>query len=80
MTLTSLGRVTNSSSRNFTNAKGAMATVNYGKLVGAYDNNDINYANQQINTTPTKTINLPVTNNVPCNDVYGGCYSNVMQK
>ena len=40
MTLTSLGRVSNSSSRNFTNAKGAMATVNYGKLVGAYDNND----------------------------------------
>jgi hypothetical protein len=72
MPLTSLGRVSNSSSRAFTNAKGAIANVNYGKIVGSYDNNDISYKIQQQNSVPTVTVNLPVTKNQPCYDIYGG--------
>jgi hypothetical protein len=74
MPLTSLGRVSNSGSRPFTNATAAIALVNYGKITGSYNNFDIAYAAQQINSTQTVTVNLPVTNNTPCNDVYGGCY------
>ncbi len=74
MPQTSLGRVSNSSSKSFTNAKGAMANVNYGKIVGSYDNNDISFKIQQQNSVPSVTINLPVTNNQPCYDIYGsGC-------
>ena len=72
MPLTSLGRVTNSSSRSFTNAKGTIANVNYGKIVGAYDNADIAYNAAQTTKPATVTINLPVTNNTACYDVYGG--------
>lgn len=72
MPLTSLGRVTNSSSRAFTNAKGTIANVNYGKIVGSYDNADLVYNAAQTTKPFTVTINLPVTNNTPCNDVYGG--------
>lgn len=72
MPQTSLGRVSNSSSKSFTNAKGAMANVNYGKIVGSYDNNDISFKIQQQNSVPSVTINLPVTNNQPCYDIYGG--------
>jgi len=74
MPQTSLGRVTNSASRSFTNSRGAMATVNYGKIVGSYDNYDLAYNYQQTLKAPTTTVTLPVTNNKPCNDVYGGCY------
>jgi hypothetical protein len=62
MPLTSLGKVSNSASRNFSNSKGTIANVNYGRIVGSYDNNDIAYNTQQINSTPTKTVNLPVSN------------------
>lgn len=72
MPLTSLGRVSNSASRTFTNAKGTIANVNYGRIVGSYDNTDIAFNIQQINSIPTRTINLPVTNNQPCQDVRGG--------
>ena len=72
MTLTSLGRVTNSSSRSFTNARGTIANVNYGKIVGSYDNTDLAYYSAQTNKPFTVSINLPVTNNTACNDVYGG--------
>ena len=61
MPLTSLGRVSNSSSRNFCNAKGAIANVNYGRITGSYDNVNIAYNVQQINYVPTQTINLPTT-------------------
>lgn len=70
MPLTSLGRVSNSSSRAFTNAKGAIANVNYGKIVGSYDNQDIAYNAVQNTMAPTKTINLPVVINNPCQNVY----------
>ena len=63
MPLTSLGRVSNSASRSFTNAKGAIGVANYGKIVGSYDNMDIAYYTQQIKSTPTQTINLPNTTN-----------------
>lgn len=62
MPLTSLGKVSNSASKVFTNAKGAISNVNYGRVVGSYDNNDITYNTQQIYATPTVTINLPTTN------------------
>lgn len=74
MPQTSLGRVSNSASRSFTNSKGAMASVNYGKIVGSYDNYDLAWNYQQSLTPPTRTVNLPVSDNKPCNDVYGGCY------
>lgn len=70
MPLTSLGRVSNSSSRAFTNAKGTIANVNYGRIVGSYDNQDIAYNTAQINSVPTRTINLPITQNQPCNNVF----------
>lgn len=78
MPLTSLGRVSNSSSRAFTNAKGTIANVNYGRIVGSYDNKDIAYNNAQLNFKPTQTINLPTTHNQPCNNVYndGTCIKN----
>lgn len=72
MPLTSLGRVSNSASRNFTNAKGTIAIVNYGKIIGSYDNADVAFNVQQINSVPTKSINLPVINLQPCQDVRGG--------
>lgn len=72
MPLTSLGRVSNSSSKAFTNAKGSIANVNYGKIVGSYDNNDVAFNVAKANSIPTVTVNLPVTNNQPCYDIYGG--------
>lgn len=72
MPLTSLGRVSNSASRSFANAKGAIGNINYGRVVGSYDNIDIAFNIQQINSKPTKTINLPVINNQPCQDIHGG--------
>lgn len=72
MPLTSLGRVSNSSSRSFANAKGAIANVNYGKIVGAYDNADLSWNTTQINKKVTTTVNLPVSNNTSCYDIYGG--------
>ena len=67
-----------SSSRAFTNAKGTIANVNYGRIVGSYDNMDIAYNTQQINLIPSKTINLPITNNQPCKNIYsdGICIKN----
>lgn len=78
MPLTSLGRVSNSASRAFTNAKGTIANVNYGRIVGSYDNADIAFQTQQINSKPTRTVNLPVTDNQPCNNIYndGMCIRN----
>lgn len=78
MPLTSLGRVSNSSSRAFTNARGTIANVNYGRIVGSYDNFDVNYNNAQSKLNATKTVNLPVTQNQPCNDLYndGTCIRN----
>lgn len=70
MPITSLGRVSNSSSRSFTNAKATIANINYARIVGSYNNNDIAYNTNQINLVPTKTINLPVTQNQPCNNIY----------
>lgn len=72
MPLTSLSRVSNSSSRVFTNAKGSIANVNYGRIIGSYDNKDIAFNIQQINSIPTKTVNLPITGNQPCQDIRGG--------
>lgn len=78
MPLTSLGRVSNSSSRAFTNARGTIANVNYGRIVGSYDNFDVNYNTAQSKLNATKTVNLPVTQNQPCNDLYndGTCIRN----
>lgn len=78
MPLTSLGRVSNSSSRAFTNAKGTIANVNYGRIVGSYDNIDIAYNTIKANSVATKTVNLPVSNNQPCNNIYndGMCIRN----
>ena len=61
MALTSLGRVSNSASRSFTNAKGTIANVNYGRVVGSVNNNDVAYNVQQTYQTPTVSVNLPVT-------------------
>jgi len=78
MPLTSLGRVSNSASRTFTNAKGTIANVNYGRIVGSYDNADIAFNTAQTNSVPTRTVNLPVTQNQPCNNIYndGTCIRN----
>lgn len=78
MPSTSLGRVSNSSSRAFANARGTIANVNYGRIVGSYDNADIAYNTIQANSIPTKTINLQVTQNQPCNNLYndGMCIRN----
>lgn len=78
MPSTSLGRVSNSSSRAFANARGTIANVNYGRIVGSYDNADIAYNTIQANSVPTKTINLQVTQNQPCNNLYndGMCIRN----
>lgn len=78
MPSTSLGRVSNSSSRAFANARGTIANVNYGRIVGSYDNADIAYNTIQANSIPTKTINLQVTQNQPCNNIYndGMCIRN----
>lgn len=78
MPLTSLGRVSNSSSRAFTNAKGAIANVNYGRIVGSYNNYEIAYNTAQSQKKATKTINLPLTQNQPCNNLYndGMCIRN----
>ncbi len=74
MPRTSLGKVSNSASRSFTNAVGAISNVNYGRIVGSYDNADVAFKVQQINSTPTRTINLPVTGNQTIHDYYGGAY------
>lgn len=78
MPSTSLGRVSNSSSRAFANARGTIANVNYGRIIGSYDNADIAYNTIQANSIPTKTINLQVTQNQPCNNLYndGMCIRN----
>lgn len=78
MPVTSLGRVSNSASRSFTNAKGAIANVNYGRIVGSYDNQAVAYNTVQANSVPTRTINLSVTHNQPCNNIYndGMCIRN----
>lgn len=60
MPQTSLGGVSNSASKAFTNAKGNMALVNYGKIHGAqsiYEFNMENLNNQPINNRP-KRINI----------------------
>ncbi len=74
MARTSLGKVSNSASKSFTNANGAIANVNYGRVVGSYDNKDIAFSVQQINSTPTRTINLPVTGNQTIHNFYGGAF------
>lgn len=54
MPQTSLGGVSNSASKAFTNAKGNMALVNYGKIYGSqnqYDFDSQNKNNQLTNTT-----------------------------
>ena len=79
MANTSLGRVTNSGSRVYTNAKGAISLVNYGKLYGSLDNYQEAQAIANTNSQPTYSVNLPVINNTLCSDVYGGCYkSNII--
>jgi hypothetical protein len=70
MPLTSLGRVSNSSSRAFTNAKGTIANVNYGRIVGSYDNFDVAYNTAQTQKKATTTVNFAVTQNQPCNNLY----------
>lgn len=78
MPVTSLGRVSNSSSKAFTNAKGTIANVNYGRIVGSYNNNDIAYNNAKANSVPTVTVNLPVMNGQVCQNLYsnGTCIKN----
>lgn len=78
MPSTSLGRVSNSASRTFTNAKGTIANVNYGRIIGSYDNTDIAFNTAKVNSVPTKSVNLPITQNQPCNNVYndGMCIRN----
>ena len=54
MPQTSLGGVSNSASKAFTNAKGNMALVNYGKIYGSqnqFDFDSQNKNNQLTNTT-----------------------------
>ena len=72
MPFTSLGRVSNSSSRSFSNARGTIANVNYGRIVGSYDNANISFNNKKNNSTPTQTVNLPVIINQSCKDIHGG--------
>lgn len=60
MPLTSLGGVSNSASKAFTNAKGNIALVNFGKIHGSqstYDFNTQNYNNSNSSNpiVPSKT-------------------------
>jgi hypothetical protein len=72
MPLTSLGRVSNSSSRSFSNARGTIANVNYGRIVGSYDNAAIFFNKKKINSTYSQTVNLPLVINQACKDVHSG--------
>jgi hypothetical protein len=74
MARTSLGGVSNSASKQYSNARGTISLVNYGKITGSADNYQLAQAAKDALSQPTQTVNLPVTNNTPCNDVYGGCY------
>jgi len=74
MANTSLGGVSNSGSRVFTNAKSTISLINYGKIIGSVDNYQFAQATVYANSQPTQTVNLPITNNTICKDVYGGCY------
>ena len=72
MPQTSLGGVSNSASKAFTNAKGNMALVNYGKIYGSqnqYDFDSQNKNNQLTNTT--NNINSKHSNR----SVWSGKYS-----
>ena len=67
MPLTSLTKVSNCGSKSFSNAKGTIANVNYGRITGSYDNTDIAYNIQQNNSVATTTINLPQTSSTNAN-------------
>ena len=54
MPLTSLGKVSNSGSKSFTN----ISYVNYGRIVGSLRPSDISFNNQQANSAPSITINM----------------------
>lgn len=70
MTQTSLGGVSNSSSKVFSNAKGSIALVNYGKLQGAISSYDFNMQNSNSSNNKNNTNN---TNNVQ--STWSGTYT-----
>ena len=53
MPQTSLGGVSNSASKAFTNAKGNMALVNFGKIHGSQNQFDFDMKNKNNQTTTT---------------------------
>lgn len=73
MPLTSLGGVSNSASKAFTNAKGNMALVNFGKIYGSQNQYDFDTQNKNNQLTNTSTnINTSTTTN---QSVWSGTYN-----
>jgi hypothetical protein len=62
MAQTSLGGVSNSASKAFTNAKGNMALVNFGKIHGSQNQFDFDMKNQNNQTINTFTNTFTNTN------------------
>ena len=73
MPQTSLGGVSNSASKAFTNAKGNMALVNFGKIQGSQNQFDFDSQNQNNQITNTSTnINTSKRTN---QSVWSGSYN-----
>ena len=71
MPQTSLGGVSNSASKAFTNAKGNMALVNFGKIHGSQNQYDFDSQNNQLTNTSTNINTLKRTNQ----SVWSGTYN-----
>lgn len=74
MTQTSLGGISNSASKVFTNAKANMALVNYGKIQGAISTYDFN-AQNSYNQNSSFTTNVNSNTNFINSGVWSGTYS-----
>lgn len=81
MTQTSLGGVSNSASKVFTNPKGNIALVNYGRVTGSisqYDFDAINTNNQitNISTNISNNNNNNTNYTAVSNQTWSGTYNN----
>lgn len=72
MPQTSLGGVSNSASKAFTNAKGNMALVNFGKIQGSQNQYDFDSQNQNNLSTNSNNINTSKSSN---QSVWSGTYN-----
>jgi len=73
MTTTSLGSVSNSGSRSFTNAKSTISLINYNRIIGSMSDYKVPGKLLDFNLKSIHTINLPVTNTESVG-IYGGSY------